>query len=268
MKTEEEIIETNKKQKAFYNHVKKNLPTKIWFFLREKILKQIRRDIGALNESYDLHKVWFGDLSNKKVLDLGCFAGNSLSYHLAENSKQYVGLDLSDIAIAKLNDKLKDIPTAKGIAADFLSADFTEKDFDLIYAYGVLHHFQNPDVLISKLNEKLAPNGTIISYDPLETSLPLKMIRVLYRPFQSDKEWEWPFTKKTYYKFHNAFKIKERHGVLGLAKWYFLINLLPISKEKKQAIGIKWHKKDWDKSVDSDSHLFSCMHLTMLMQKK
>ncbi|MES2544061.1 MAG: class I SAM-dependent methyltransferase [Bacteroidota bacterium] len=268
MKTQEEIIETNKKQKEFYNHKKKNLPTRIWSYLREKTLKQIRRDIGVLNQSYDLHKVWFGELSNKKVLDLGCFAGNNLSLYLAENSKEYIGLDLSDIAIANLNERLKHIPTAKAVAADFLSADFPDKDFDIIYAYGVLHHFQNPDVLITKLNEKLAPNGTVISYDPLETSLPLKIIRVLYRPFQSDKDWEWPFTKKTFYKFQNAFSIKERHGILGLSKWYFLINLLPMSPEKKQAIGVKWHKKDWDLSATSDGHLFSCMHLTMLMQKK
>ncbi len=268
MKTQEQIIETNKKQKEFYNHKKKNLPTRIWSYLREKTLKQIRRDIGVLNQSYDLHKVWFGDLSNKKVLDLGCFAGNNLSLYLAENSKEYIGLDLSDIAIASLNERLKHIPNAKAVAADFLSADFPDKDFDVIYAYGVLHHFQNPDVLISKLNEKLAPNGTIISYDPLETSLPLKTIRVLYRPFQSDKDWEWPFSRKTYYKFQNAFSIKERHGILGLSKWYFLINLLPMSPEKKQAIGVKWHKKDWDLSATSDSHLFSCMHITMLMEKK
>ena len=268
MKTQEEIIEINKKQKEFYNHKKKNLPTRIWSFVREKTLKKIRKDIGVLNQSYDLHKIWFGDVSNKKVLDLGCFAGNYWSLYLAEHSKQYIGLDLSDLAIEKLNKRIEKFPNAKAVAVDFLSDDFAEKDFDIIYAYGVLHHFQNPDVLIAKLNEKLAPNGTIISYDPLETSLPIKFIRVLYRPFQSDKDWEWPFSRKTYYKFHNTFNVIERHGVLGQAKWYFLINLLPISDEKKQAIGKKWHKKDWDLSATSDSHLFKCMQLTMLMQKK
>jgi SAM-dependent methyltransferase len=268
MKTQEEIIEINKKQKEFYNHKKKNLPTRIWSYVREKTLKKIRKDIGVLNQSYDLHKEWFGDLSQKKVLDLGCFEGNHWSLYLAENSKKYIGLDLSDLAIGKLNARLEPFPNAEAIAADFLSEEFIEKDFDIIYAYGVLHHFQNPDVLIAKLNEKLAPKGVIISYDPLETSLPIKIIRMLYRPFQSDKDWEWPFTRKTYKKFHNTFNVIERHGVLGQAKWYFLINLLPISDEKKQAIGKKWHKKDWELSATSDRHLYQCMQLTMLMQKK
>lgn len=268
MKTQEEIIETNIRQKEFYNTKKKNFATKIWSSLREKTLKKIRKNIGILDQSYDLHKVWFGDLSNKKVLDLGCFQGNSLSMLLAENAKEYIGVDLSDVAIAKLNQKLTQIPTAKAVAVDFLSDDFPDKDFDLIYAYGVLHHFQSVPVLINKLNEKLAPNGEIISYDPLETSLPIKIIRTLYRPFQSDADWEWPFTRKTYSQFKNAFNIIERRGLLGKTKWFFLLNFVPMSEEKRMNLGKKWHNDDWENSKTSDSALFACMHVTMLMKKK
>lgn len=268
MKTQEEIIETNIRQKEFYNTKKRNFATKIWSSLREKTLKKIRKNIGILDQSYDLHKVWFGDLANKKVLDLGCFQGNSLSLLLAENAKEYIGVDLSDVAIEKLNKKLIHITSAKAIAVDFLSDDFKEKDFDLIYAYGVLHHFQSVPVLINKLNEKLAVNGEIISYDPLETSLPIKIIRKLYRPFQSDADWEWPFTKKTYFQFQNAFSIIERRGLLGKAKWFFLLNFVPMSEEKRMNLGKKWHNDDWENSKTSDANLFACMHLTMLMKKK
>ena len=116
---------------------------------------------------------------------------------LAQNSKQYVGLDFSESGIARLNKKIEHLPNAKAIVQDFLSDEFKEKDFDIIYAYGVLHHFENADLLISKLNEKLATKGRIISYDPLETSRPIWLIRKLYRPFQSDAAWEWPFNRKT-----------------------------------------------------------------------
>lgn len=268
MKTQEEIIETNIKQKEFYNTKKKNFATKIWSSLREKTLKNIRKNIGILDQSYDLHKVWFGDLSNKKVLDLGCFAGNSLSLLLAENAKEYIGIDLSDVAIEKLSKKLEHIPTAKALAVDFLTDVFADKDFDLIYAYGVLHHFPNVEVLINKLKEKLSTTGEIISYDPLETSLPIKIIRTLYRPFQSDADWEWPFTKKTYAQFDKAFNIVERRGLLGKTKWFFLLNFLPMSEEKRIAIGKKWHSDDWENSKTSNSALFACMHVTMLMKNK
>jgi hypothetical protein len=56
--------------------------------------------------------------------------------------------------------------------------------------------------------------------------------------------------------------------MLGKAKWFFIVNFLPLSAEKKLEIGKKWHREDWIKSKESDSHMFSCMHLTMLMQKK
>lgn len=268
MKTKEEILETNQKQKEFYNYKKKNTATKIWSFLREKTLKQMRRKIGILDESYDLHKKWFGDLSNKKVLDLGCFEGNHLSLYLAEHSKEYIGLDLSDLAIAKLNEKLAGIPHAKAVSVDFLSDEFADKDFDIIYAYGVLHHFPNVDLLIAKLQEKLAPNGFVISYDPLETSVPIKLIRMLYRPFQSDAAWEWPFTRKTYFKFDKAFKIEERRGLLGKSKWFFVLNFLPMSDQRRTKIGHQWHRTDWEKSATSLAHLFTCMHVTMLMRKR
>ena len=263
-----DILKTNQKQKEFYEHKEKNLATKVWSFFRNGILNRTRKNLGTENQIYQLHKEWLGDLSNKKVLDLGCYEGNSLSVYLATNAKDYIGIDLSEIGIVKLNARLTDIPTATAKSIDFLSDEFKENEFDLIYAYGVLHHFENIDNLISKLNEKLCVDGEIVSYDPLKTSIPLKIIRTLYRPFQSDREWEWPFSKEVYYKFHNAFNIKDRRAILGESKWFFLINMLPYSANKKMEIIRNWHERDWERSKDSDSHMFKCMHLTMLMQKK
>lgn len=268
MKTTESILETNIKQAEFYNTKKKNYATRIWSKFRNGILNKIKKAVGVQDQAYLLHKVWFGDLSSKKVLDLGCFSGNYWSMYLAEHSKEYLGIDLSDVAITKLNQRLAIFPNASAQTIDFLSAEFLEKDYDLIYAYGVLHHFENTQILINKLNEKLATSGQIINYDPLGTSLPIKLIRTLYRPFQSDAAWEWPFTKKTFYQFQSSFTIVERRGLLGKSKWMALISILPISDNKKNKMGQKWHKEDWDNSKISDSVLFGCMHLTMLMKKK
>ncbi len=268
MKTTDSILETNKKQKEFYNNFKQNYFTKVWARLRNGLLTKIRKNTGIADQAYLLHKEWFGNLAEKKVLDLGCFSGNYWSRYLAENSKSYTGIDLSDVAIAKLSERLSDLPTAKAEAVDFLSSDFAEKDFDLIYAYGVLHHFENTDLLIAKLKEKLVPNGKIISYDPLETSVPIKILRTLYRPFQSDAAWEWPFTKETYKKYENAFHITERRGLLGKTKWMTVVNFLPFSGKRKTEIGKKWHNQDWEESKVSDKALFRCMHLTMLMENK
>ena len=101
-----------------------------------------------------------------------------------------------------------------------------------------------------------------------ETWLPMKILRRAYRSFQTDADWEWPFTKKTYFQFQNAFNILERRGLLGKTKWFFLVNFIPMSEEKRMKIGKQWHTDDWENSKTSDSALFACMHVTMLMKKQ
>ncbi|MCX2837502.1 class I SAM-dependent methyltransferase [Salinimicrobium sp. MT39] len=258
----------NQRQREFYDSKKKNFPTRLWSSLRNGALNRIKKRVGIEADIYMLHKSWFGDLSEKKVLDLGCYEGNSLSFYLAENSKSYLGIDLSPKGIENLNRRLKNIPGARAEAMDFLSEAFEEKNFDLIYAYGVLHHFKDLDQLILKLKEKLNQDGIIVSHDPLETSLPIKTIRRIYRPFQSDRDWEWPFNRKTYYSFAKEFKIVERRAVLGKTKWTALLNILSVSQEKKVQKAAAWHREDWERSTVDDEHMFSCMHLSMLMQKK
>ncbi|NJW54035.1 class I SAM-dependent methyltransferase [Salinimicrobium oceani] len=258
----------NQRQQEFYDKKRKNLPTRIWSYFRNGILNRTKKGIGIEADIYELHRSWFGDLSQKKVLDLGCYAGNSLSMYLAQNSAEYLGIDLSPKGIENLSGRLSQTDGARAEVVDFLSKDFREKDFDLIYAYGVLHHFKDVDELIFKLKEKLKPNGAIISHDPLETSLPIKAIRTLYRPFQSDKDWEWPFSRKTYYKFEKAFEIIERRAVLGKTKWLPFLNLLPGSNDKKLEKVKDWHREDWEKSAINDEYMFGCMHLSMFMQKK
>ena len=89
----EEVNDMIRKQKAFYENKEKNLVTKFWYFLRNSTLTSFRKELGVEKQIHDLHLNWLGDISDKKILDLGCYEGNSLSYHLAKNSKEYVGIE-------------------------------------------------------------------------------------------------------------------------------------------------------------------------------
>ncbi len=267
----EKILKTNERQKEFYNSdavAKKNLPSRIWSKIRNGVLNDYRKQFDITNRVYDQHKLWLGDLSDKKVLDLGCLRGNALSLYLASNSKKYIGIDLSDKAIGELQTKIDGVKTndAQAIAVDFLSDDFAETDFDIIYAYGVLHHFEDFDLLISRLKEKLKPEGIVISYDPLETSVPIKLLRSAYRPFQSDKDWEWPFTKTVLRKLKNNFVILDQKGILGSSKYGLAYNFLPLSGAFKTSKIQKLIEKDWNPKKDKD--VYKCMHLTMMFQNK
>ncbi len=269
MKNTEEILEINKRQKEFYNSTKaskKNLPTRIWSNFRNGMLSEFRKKFDLKDRVYAQHKTWMGDLSDKKILDLGCLRGNALSLYMAENAKQYIGIDLSDVAIATLQAKIEagGYPHARAVAVDFFSPEFQDTDFDIIYAYGVLHHFENFDLLVARLKEKLKPGGIIVSYDPLETSLPIKIMRALYRPFQDDKDWEWPFTHKVIGKLKDNFGIEQVRGILGKSKYGVLLNLLPLGNTYKSKTIAAMIEKDWNiRNVDD---IYSCMHVTLLLR--
>jgi 2-polyprenyl-3-methyl-5-hydroxy-6-metoxy-1,4-benzoquinol methylase len=270
MKNTEDILEINKRQKEFYNsenHPKKNLASKLWSNFRNGALSEFRKKFDIKDRVYDEHKIWLGDISDKKILDLGCLRGNALSLYMAENAKEYIGIDLSDVAIASLRKSIekRGCKNASAIAVDFLSPEFEQTDFDIIYAYGVLHHFENFDLLISKLKEKLKTGGFIISYDPLETSVPIKILRAIYRPFQDDKDWEWPFTKAVITKIKNNFKVEEIRGVLGKSKYGILLNLLPLNQAYKSRVIANMVEQDWN--IKKPEDIYSCMHTTMLLRK-
>ena len=269
MKDTEEILEINKRQKDFYNSTekaKKNFASSIWSRFRNGVLHDFRTKFDIKDRVYEEHKEWLGDLSDKKILDLGCLRGNALSIYMAENAKEYIGIDLSDVAIAILQKNIEkhNCKNASAIAVDFLSPEFHHKDFDVIYAYGVLHHFENFDLLVSKLKEKLKTNGIVISYDPLETSLPIKLLRVIYRPFQSDKDWEWPFTKTTIKTIKRNFEVEKIRGILGKSKYGILLNLLPLNNTYKARVISKMVEKDWN--ITEPEQVYSCMHTTMLLR--
>jgi len=171
---------------------------------------------------YDLHKIWAGEVIDKRVLDIRCYGGNELSVYFASNAKEYLGLDLSQTGINMLNEKLKKTgnPSASAIQMDFLSHGFDNYgQFDIIYIYSAMHHFQYLNSLLERLDNFVKPGGITISYDPLQTYWLMRLFRAIYRPFQSDADWEFPFDKKTFTLIKNFFKIEKIQGVLNKSKW-------------------------------------------------
>ena len=157
-------------------------------------------------------------------------------------------------------------PNAKAIAVDFLADEFDHADFDVIYAFGVLHHFENFDLLMKRLHEKLKPGGQVVSFDPLETSLPVKLLRKLYRPFQEDKDWEWPFDAATFPHIEQYFDIAELRGVLGKSKYGLLWYMLPVSQSFKARTIEGMIARDW--RIQQPEDVLNCMQVTMLLTRK
>ena len=114
---ENDRIKINKQQQEFYDHKSKNLPSRIWSYFRNGSLNRIRKTIGVERDIYELHKRWLGDLRSKKVLDLGCFEGNSLSIYMAQQSQEYLGIDLRPAAYLPKDQCFRDSANEDGLHA-------------------------------------------------------------------------------------------------------------------------------------------------------
>ena len=268
------MLDANKHQAQYYNPTterKMNGISAVWWDLRANKLGAFRHSVGIADDIFAKHVEWMGDLKGKRVLDLGVFRGNKLTKYLAANAGYYLGIDLSTEGIVKLRTKLDraGLHHAEVRTQDFLAPDFTEGEFDVIYAYAVLHHFKHFEVFMQRMHEKLAPGGIIVSYDPLET-YPLNWLaRRIYRPFQSDSAWEWPFNRKTFKTIQKYFTIDKIQGTLGRSKKGWFYSYLPFwSAEKKIEMGKAWHQKDLEEAQSLGPKLFNCMQVAMRLVKK
>jgi ubiquinone/menaquinone biosynthesis C-methylase UbiE len=97
-----------------------------------------------------------------RIVDLGCGTG-SLAVLLAEHSNRVSGIDISGNMIRLARAKAR----AAGVAVDFVRGDaadppFAEASFDLVLARHVLWAFENPDAVLQRWVDLLAPDGRLI----------------------------------------------------------------------------------------------------------
>ncbi|HEY0866848.1 MAG TPA: class I SAM-dependent methyltransferase [Fimbriimonas sp.] len=277
----EKMLDCNVRQKEFYesrfdatsrspwaSERAANLATNTWTKLRRKI-QDLRKALGVEEHNIALHREWLGDLKEARILDLGCFSGNELSLYMAENAAEYVGIDLSQKAIDELNEKLRErgLKNARAIAQDFLTNDFPDGCFTVVYAYSVLHHFRDIEVLLKELHRILAPGGIVISTDPMQTEPFNRVARTLYRPLQTDRDWEWPFKFSTFRTIQKYFEISKVQGLQGIAKWGYPLQVVPGLGGLGRAISRKGLDFDNRHATRLGIPFYLCWHVSMRLQK-
>jgi len=267
----QETLDTNKRQIEFYqtdpSKRKTNFATELWKSARRPFYYLVG-NAGIWNDINGKQLDWMGNLGGKRVLDLGCYSGNALSLTVAESSKEYLGIDLSAPAVGELQEAIdkRGIENAKAIQADFLSPDFVETDFNVCYAQGVLHHFKHFEAMLEVLADKLLSNGIVVTCDPLQTALSGRIVRTLYRPFQLNKDWEWPFTRNSFEVIEKFFIIEEVQGFMGYSKRAFPMAF--VNKEWAVSYAKKMHQKDLEKANRVSNDLWGCMQVIMKLRKK
>lgn len=225
------MLATNARQKAYYEATSagwispvNSLATNLWSRLRRRAMVAVSDTERA--KVYDRHKAWLGDLSDKVVLDLGAGAGSPLSGWLAQTARRYHAVELSEMQLTLLKRNIGNGPTRRFIAGDFLDPEVTRKQYDVIYAHAVLHHFEYMEVVLDMAAQKLRPGGVMITYDPLQTWLPIRMFRAVFRPFQSDADWEYPLTARGMEAIESRFQVQDAFGVFNRGKWALVLGVL------------------------------------------
>lgn len=269
----EEMLQTNVGQHEYYEKASgsaesplNSRATNVWRRIRKNVFS-VFREAEIQKSLAELHAQWLGDVSNAKILDLGLGEGNPLSLKLAREAREYVAIDLSSTRMEIFRKKLfeADIKGARTYVADFLSDDFPEADFDVVYAKAIFHHFKHLEAFLEELSQRMSPGAVVITQDPLQIWLPIKLLRLVYRPLQTDSAWEFPFTRNSLDVIQRRFKVERVQGIYGYSKWAVPIGLL--SPKVAKYFAERWHMKDLRHAIRLNA-IGSCLQVSFMLRKR
>jgi SAM-dependent methyltransferase len=275
MKSSEEMVQLNREQAKFYDAIYEaesdkgqggyaenrsaNTLTRAWAALRYRQQAAVK-SAGIEAAMKETHKRWVVSKAGGDFLEFGCFSGSPSTFLLAEYAGAYLGVELSPSAVKALNQKLIARGYAHKAAAetvDFLTLK-EDRKFDLFYAHGVLHHFENPEPLFAKLAALARPDAVLLFVEPSAVNSIYRILRAFYRPFQSDAPWEWPFRPRTVEALEKHFEVVDGYGwgrrslplsvMTGLpfiGRLIMDIYIRTAQAEVKQG----WHSKVWHNSM-------------------
>jgi SAM-dependent methyltransferase len=226
--TAEQMIAVNRQQAEFYDRIQEadevdaqgyannedaNMATRLIASLRYQQQRAVA-STGIRERVRDMHKRWFNEKAGGSFLEIGCFSGSDYTLDLVKAAGNYTGVELSKAACASLRRKIAE--NGAGDRATVVCGDFLEfqpgRKFDLIYAHGVLHHFQNPEPLFARIRDLIADDGWLVFVEPVAINPVFRALRAMYRPFQSDAAWEWPFRRETVGSLKRRFDVVDGFG--------------------------------------------------------
>lgn len=202
-----------------------------------------------------------GDIKEKKILELGCGAGEA-SVYLAKKGADVTATDISGgmlQVVEKVAAKNNVLLKTKRCCSHKI--DFNDDSFDIVYAANLLHHV-NIEETLKEVARVLKKGGVFASWDPLahnpvikfyrriakevrtEDEHPIKMhdLKIFKKYFshiETDSTWFftlWIFMK--FYFFERADPNKERYWKKILVE-HKKLETIYYSLEKKDRIFLK-----------------------------
>jgi ubiquinone/menaquinone biosynthesis C-methylase UbiE len=101
----------------------------------------------------------FDSLKEKDVLEIGVGNGSHAQL-LAEHSKSFTGIDLTEYAVKSTAERLR-VFGLTGVVErmDAEQMRFPDKSFDLVWSWGVIHHSANTRKVLEEMHRVLRPGG-------------------------------------------------------------------------------------------------------------
>lgn len=206
-------------------------------------------------EPHILNFADFSNSKNKRILEIGCGIGTD-AVEFAKNGADYVGIDLSSESIELSEKRFK----VYNLPGKFYQLDAAEDlsflgKFDLVYSFGVIHHYPNVEKIIDNVKNILHPDGIFRFMVYSENSWKYAMIKKKLDQFEAQANC--PYAKVynkieierllenkffiSYIKQDHCFmyKIPEyKKGIFELEPWF---EAMP--DEMKQAVKeyLGWH---------------------------
>lgn len=153
--------------------------------------------ITAVENRYALNAM--GDINGKRILDLGCGAGET-SVYFALQGAQVTAVDISEemISIVKqLAAKWNVDVDAKVIVGEDMELD--SSSFDYVFGNGVLHHLDRKKAY-NEINRVLKPGGKAIFIEPLCYNPVISVYRLLAKTVRTKNETPFRFSDFIYLK--------------------------------------------------------------------
>jgi len=200
-----------KKEKDFHNKWARSIKTD------ELLVNETFESPTAPENRYALMS--FGDIKGKRILDLGCGAGETSVYFALQGASVYA-CDIAEDFLAVATE----LSAKYGVAIDFKLADvaslpYPDNYFDCIFGNGVLHHVE----LFSAANEirrVLKPTGRAAFIEPLPYNPIIKIYRVMAKGVRSADEK--PISFRRLHHFASYFSSHKQTEFWFLSLFIFL----------------------------------------------
>ena len=231
MRSQEQMIVLNRHQAKFYDSIQQaqdleksdsrahakneeaNTLTRLMATLRYQQQRAVAAT-GIQDRVRQMHLEWIAEKRGGSFLEIGCYSGNTYTFDLINAAGDYTGVELSKAACLSLRQKVE--ARNQSSKATIVHGDFLEykpdRRFDFIYAHGVLHHFENPEPLFARIRDLIADDGSLVFVEPVAINPVYRFLRSLYRPFQSDAAWVWPFRQMTVTELTKRFEMVDGFG--------------------------------------------------------